>query len=47
MQIMNWRMFTDIKASSLVLWLTIERKIPDFHRQIEAGVADKDTACKM
>jgi hypothetical protein len=43
---MNWCMFTNIRDSSLALWLTIERKIPDFHRQIEAGVADKDTACR-
>jgi hypothetical protein len=43
---MNWRMFTNINESSLALWLTIERKTPNFHRQIEAGFVDKDTECE-
>jgi hypothetical protein len=44
-QIMKRRMFANInESSSLALWLTIQRKTPDFNRQIEAGVAHKDTA---
>jgi hypothetical protein len=43
---MNWRVFMNIKESSLALWFAIERRTPNFYHQIEALVADKDAACK-
>jgi hypothetical protein len=43
---MNWRMFTNIKESSLALWLATERKNYHFHRQIEAAFVDKDVECE-